>query len=70
VSSSFDWALLEEVRLNALSFSAHSALFIEFKLQNTKNIQALVDSGTSDNFMDTHFAIDNGFALQNLQKPL
>jgi len=70
VSSSVDSAPFEEVRLNTLSFTSHSALFINLKIQLTKNIRTLIDSGASDNFMDTSFAIDNGYALQNLQNPL
>ncbi len=69
VSPSGDLALLEEVCLNALSFTSHSALFTNLKLQNTQNIRTLIDSGASDNFMDSRFAIDNGLALQNLALP-
>ena len=63
-------APLEEVRLNALSLTSHSALFIDLQIQNIKNIRALIDSGASDNFMDSRFAIANGFAPQNLQNPI
>src|SRR5258706_6596366 len=70
MSSSVDSAPFEEVRLNTLSFTSHSALFINLKIQLTKNIRTLIDSGASDNFMDSRFAIDNGLALQNLQNPL
>ncbi len=70
MSPSGNLALLEEVRLNTLSFASHSALFINLKLQNTQNIRTLIDSGASDNFMDSHFTIDNSLALQNLQNPL
>ena len=70
VSSLSEMAPLTDVRLNALSLASHSALFIDLQIQNTKNIRALVDSGASDNFMDIHFTIDNGYILQNLQNPL
>ena len=60
----------EEARLNALLLSNHSALFIDLEIQNIKNIRALIDSGASDNFMDSRFAIHNGFPLQNLQNPI
>ena len=70
MSASCGMAPLEEVRLNALSLSSHSALFIDIQIQNIKNICTLINSGASDNFMDSRFAIDNGFALQNLQNPI
>ena len=70
MSASCGMAPLEEVCLNALSLSSHSALFIDIQIQNIKNIHTLIDSGASNNFMDSHFAIDNGFALQNLQNPI
>ena len=70
MSASIDLALLEEVRLNTSSFSSHSALFINLNLQNTKNIRALINSGASDNFMESRFAIDHGYPIENLKTPL
>ena len=70
VSASIDLALLEEVRLNASSFSSHSALFIDLNLQNTKNIRALINSGASDNFMESRFAINHSYPIENLKTPL
>ena len=70
MSSPCGLAPLEEVRLNALSLTSHSALFIDLQIQNLKNIRALIDSGASDNFIDSRFAMDNGFDLQNLQNPI
>ena len=61
-------ALLEEVRLNAPSFFSSTALFLELKIQNTNTIRTLINSGASDNFMDSRFAHD--FPLENLKKPL
>ena len=70
MSSSSEWALLEEVHLNASSFALDSALFINLNIQNIQNICSLIDSGASDNFMDSCFTIDNNFPVQNLQIPL
>ena len=70
VSASIDLTLLKEVHLNASSFSSHSTLFINLNLQNTKNLRALIDSSASDNFMESQFAIDHGYPIENLKTPL
>ena len=51
-------------------FCYNSALFINLQIQNIKNIQTLINSSASNNFIDSQFAIDNGFTLQNLQNPI
>jgi hypothetical protein len=68
--SSIEMALLEEVRRNATSFFLSTALLIDIKYKNTKNIHTLIDSGTSENFMDSQFALNNSVPLQNLKEPL
>ena len=70
VSSSIDPATFEAVFLNATSFFASSALCTTLKTQNVKNIRTLIDSGASDCFIDSRFAIAQNFPLQNLKKPL
>ena len=70
MSYSRDLALLEEVRFNAAALRSPQSLFIKFNTKNVKNIRTLVDSGASESFIDSRFAIDNRFPLQNLKKPL
>src|SRR5258708_23798072 len=70
MSTLIDLAIFEEVQLNAASFSLSTALFITLNTQKTKNIQTLIDSGASDNFIDSRFAFNNGFPICNLKKLL
>jgi hypothetical protein len=69
-SSSNESAPLKQVHLNAASFRSPSALFINIETENLQNIRTLVDSGSSDCFLDSHFALSNNFILKNLSKPL
>ena len=39
-------------------------------MDNTKNITVLLNSGSTDCFINSRFAIDNHLPLQNLEKPL
>jgi hypothetical protein len=66
-------ALLEIVCLNAISFSNPTALFINLSsnnLKNLKNIRALVDSGSTDCFIDSRFTLNNNLKIENLVTPL
>jgi hypothetical protein len=69
-SSSNKLAPLERVHLNAASFRSPSALFINIETENLQNIRTLIDSGSSDCFLDSHFTLSNNFILKNLSKPL
>lgn len=69
-SASSDSAPLERTHLNAASFRSPSALFIDIHTETTKNIRTLIDSGLSDCFIDSCFAISNNFKLENLATPL
>lgn len=58
------------MRPDASSFVSDPRLFVDLQLQNTKTIRALIVSGSPENLMDTRFAFDNGYALQNPPNPL
>ena len=60
----------EEVTINATSFSSPSALFINLKTKNLQNIRTLIDSGASDCFIDSRFALASRLQLSNLKTPL
>ena len=62
--------MLERVHLNAASLHSPSALYLDLQSENIKNIRTLVDSGSSDCFIDSRFAISNGLPLENLETPL
>ena len=47
-----------------------NALYISLKSQNTKNINTLIDSGSSVSFLDSRFALQNNLQLSNLKTPL
>jgi len=65
-----DSALLNQVNLNTASFHSPSALFINLHLENLKNIHTLIDSGSTDCFINSQFAINNNLPLVNLKNPL
>jgi hypothetical protein len=69
-SSSNASAPFERVHLNAASFRSPSALFIDIHTENIQNIRTLIDSGSSDCFIDSRFALANNFHLENLPIPL
>jgi hypothetical protein len=63
-------APFEQVHLNAASFWSPSALFIDIHTENIQNICTLIDSGSSDCFIDSRFTLANNFHLKNLPIPL
>ena len=70
VSSLAILAHYKEVTLNAVSFSAPSALFINLKTETLQNIHTLIDSGASNCFIGSSFALDSHLQLSNLKTPL
>jgi hypothetical protein len=70
VSYLFRSAPLEIVRLNATSFSNPSTLYINLYSETLKNIRTLIDSGSTNCFIDSRFAIDNNLKIENLKTPL
>ena len=60
-------ANFKDVHLNTASFSASSALFINLKNKNIKNIHTLINSGASDCFINSWFTLDNQLPLSNLK---
>jgi hypothetical protein len=59
-------ALLEIVRLNAISFSNPTALYVNIASNTIQKIHVLIDSGSSDCFIDSHFAIEHKLLIQDL----
>ena len=70
MSSSRSSAPLKVVKLNAASFYSPSALYLKLNTETLKNITTLLDSGSTDCFIDSRFAINNQLPLENLKKPL
>jgi hypothetical protein len=66
----FRSAPLKIVCLNAASFSNPSTLYINLYSETLKNIHTLIDSGSTDCFIDSHFALDNNLKIKNLKTPL
>ncbi len=70
VSSSGISAPFKEVKLNAASFTLPSVLYLKLNTETLKNIPTLLDSSSTNCFIDSRFAINNSLPLQNLEKPL
>jgi hypothetical protein len=63
-------APLETVRLNAVSFSNPTALYVNISSNTIKNIRVLIDSGSSDCFIDSRFALEHKLLIHDLTTPL
>ena len=70
MSASSDLALLKGAHLNAASFHSPSTLVIDISTENNTRLCTLINSGSSDCFINSRFAISNNFKLENLEKPL
>ena len=70
MSTSLDSAFCEDVYFNAVSSLSASTLFIHLQLEKTEKIHTLINSGASESFIDSQFAISQGFPLSNLSCPL
>jgi hypothetical protein len=70
VSALRDQAPLKEVKLNAASFFLTSVLYLSINTENLKNISTLLNSGSTDCFIDSRFTIDNQLLIENLKNPL